>query len=377
MGQQQYRVAVIGVAHMHVNELMRRFAELPNVEMVAIADTAPPEPNQTSPSTRAHTLRVAQSEVGVARLYQDYHALLEQERPDIVLLCPELARTAEIGEVIAQHGAHIVTEKPLTASLAEAERLLRAVDAAGVRLMVNWPTAWSGAILRMKQLIDDGRIGALQQFHGRWGSGGPFATGAAHPGVRERVTPLTDAEKGATWWYDAASGGGAYLDYCCYGAALARWFFDRLPTTALAVRVNLGSPYGGADDNGLLVLQFGERGLATIEGTWSCQDLGGLYGPVAYGAEATLSISGERVRVTGLGPEPAYEPGVELPAERASLARAFLHHLDTGEPLQPLLDARFNLDVMAALDAGIRSASDGRRHAVVSPRRAEKADSAD
>ena len=49
-----YRVAVLGVAHMHVNELMRKFAELPNVEMVAIADTVPevPEKNVTSRSTR-------------------------------------------------------------------------------------------------------------------------------------------------------------------------------------------------------------------------------------------------------------------------------------------------------------------------------------
>ncbi len=366
MRQRQYRVAVIGVAHMHVNELMRRFAELSNVEMVAIADTAPPEPNQTSPSTRAHTLRVAQSEIGVARQYDDYRILLEQEHPDIVLLCPELARTAEIGEVVAQHGAHIVTEKPMTASLADAERLVRAVDAAGVRLMVNWPSAWSGTILRMKQLIDAGRIGVLQQFHGRWGSGGPFAAGAAHPGVRERVTPLTDAEKGATWWYDAAAGGGAYLDYCCYGAALARWFFDRMPTTALGVRVNLGSPYGTADDNGLLILQFGERGLATIEGTWSCQDLGGLYGPVVYGSDATLSISGERVRVTGDTPEPEYEPGVELPAERASLARVFIQHLETREPLPPLLGEHFNLEVMAELDAGVRSAELGQRQPVPS-----------
>jgi predicted dehydrogenase len=106
----RYRVAVVGVAHMHVNELMRRFAQLPNVEMVAIADTGPPELNQTSPSTRAHTLAVARSEIGIQRSYGDYRELLEREQPDIVLLCPELARTGEIGELVARSGAHILTE---------------------------------------------------------------------------------------------------------------------------------------------------------------------------------------------------------------------------------------------------------------------------
>src|SRR3982074_84990 len=91
MSRRAYRVAVIGLAHMHVNELMRRFAELPNVEMVAVADTGQPDLNRSSPSPRAHTLAVAQSEIGIPRTYTDYGLLLERERPDIVLLCPELA----------------------------------------------------------------------------------------------------------------------------------------------------------------------------------------------------------------------------------------------------------------------------------------------
>src|SRR6185437_6907237 len=104
----------------------------------------------------------------------------------------------------------------------------------------------------MQQLVETGQIGRLLQVHVRMGSGGPFATGAAHPGVRDRVTPLTDAEKAATWWYNADLGGGAYLDYCCYGAALAGWLFGRAPAFATGVRVNLASRYGTADDNGIL-----------------------------------------------------------------------------------------------------------------------------
>jgi predicted dehydrogenase len=363
-----YRVAVIGLAHMHVNELMRRFAGLPNVEMVAVADTGLPELNQTSPSTRAHTLNVAQSEIHIPRTYTDYRELLDRERPDIVLLCPELSLTAEIGEVVASHGAHIVTEKPMTMSLGDAERLVRATRAADVRLMTNWPSAWSGAIRRMQHIVETGQAGSLLQVHVRMGSGGPFATGAAHPGVRERVTPLTDDEKAATWWYDAALGGGAYLDYCCYGAALACWFFGRPPGFASALRVNLASPYGTADDNGILVLQF-DGGLAVLEGTWSSVDPGGLHGPVAYGSTATLSLDGppssQRVRVAEAGQDARFEAPLDLPAHRATLALEFLHHLETGEPLHPLLDTDFNLQVMAALDAGIRAAETGQRQPVL------------
>src|SRR5579859_102555 len=370
MRDSTYRVAVIGLAHMHVNELMRRFAELPNVEMVAIADTGVPELNRASPSTRAHTLAVAQSEVGIPRTYTDYRVLLEHERPDIVLLCPELSSTAEIGAEVASSGAHIVTEKPMTASLAEAETLMRAVRTAGVELMVNWPTAWSGAMRRMQQLVEVGEVGTLLQVHTRMGSAGPFATGAAHPGVRAAVTPLTDAEKAATWWYDASLGGGAYLDYCCYGAALACWLFGLPPELALGVRVNLASPFGTADDNGILILHF-DGGLAMAEGTWSSVDAGGLHGPVVYGSAATLSLDGPaasaRVRVSAPGQPVRFAAPLDLPANRATLAREFLHHLESAEPLHPLLDADFNLQVMAALDAGIRAADSGQRQPVRLP----------
>ena len=93
-------------------------------------------------------------------------------------------------------GAHIVTEKPMTVSLADADRLMRATRAANVRLMTNWPSAWSGAIRRMQQLVETGEIGTLLQVHTRMGSGGPYYTGAAHPGVRELVTRLDGSREG-------------------------------------------------------------------------------------------------------------------------------------------------------------------------------------
>ena len=46
-------------------------------------------------------------------------------------------------------------------------------------------------------------------------------------------------------------------------------------------------------------------------------------------------------------------------AGRATLAEEFIHHLETGEPLHPTLDMHQNLEVMAILDAGIRSANSG------------------
>ncbi|MDQ6669963.1 MAG: hypothetical protein M3069_04320 [Chloroflexota bacterium] len=87
---------------------------------------------------------------------------------------------------------------------------------------------------------------------------------------------MNEAEKAATWWYDAGLGGGAYLDYCCYGAALACWFFGKQPDFVFGVRTNLASRFGTADDTGILVMEF-DIGVTIAEVTWNSVDLGAIW----------------------------------------------------------------------------------------------------
>lgn len=365
----KHRVAVIGVAHMHVNELMRRFAELPNVEMVAVADTVPevPEINVTSRSTRGHTLAVARDELGIAKRYDDYRELLAKEQPEIVIACPENARHGEVTEASAAAGAHVVTEKPMAATLDEALRMVRACRRFDRQLMINWPSTWSGAVRRMKRELEGGAIGRLWQVHARYGSLGPLSYGSTHPGVKGPTAMLTDEEKGATWWHRAGNGGGALLDYCCYGACLSRWFFGEPAQAAIAMTANLNSHYGSADDNAAITVRF-PSGLTVLESSWTTVDHAMPTGPILFGTEGTMSLDGGRdgrVRIVrGKGKEPEYLDPDPLPPGRDTLAREFIHHIETGERLHDTLDPSFNLDAMAILDAGIRSARSGKLETV-------------
>ncbi|MBM3190590.1 MAG: Gfo/Idh/MocA family oxidoreductase, partial [Chloroflexi bacterium] len=214
-----YRVGVIGFAHMHVNALIDRFNELPNVQWVACADTVPDTPSLSMErGTRGHCLKRAHEEVGIPKVYRDYRELLDKEPLDIVIFCPENARHGEVAEAIAAHGAHMITEKPMSASLSDALRMVRAARAHGVALLVNWPTTWSPAARKIKELIEGGAIGEVLEVKWRNGASmGPLAYGQQ----------ITDAEKGAEWWHQAAPGGGALLDYCCYGGCLARWYIGQ------------------------------------------------------------------------------------------------------------------------------------------------------
>ncbi len=360
-----YRLGVIGFAHMHINELMRRFKELPNVEWVACADTVPARPEKIDVrNTRGWNLQQAREEIGIPKAYGDYREMLDKERFDLVLFCPENARHAEVAEAIAAHGAHMLTEKPMADSMVNATRMATAARNAGVELFINWPTTWSPAVRTAHKLVRDGAIGQLWQVKWRAGSMGPLSHGSVHPGVDGRMVEMTDAEKGATWWHQAGTGGGALLDYCCYGACLSRWFVGEPAQAATGLKANLMTPYGDADDNAVITVRF-PHALAILEATWSVVDHGVPTGPILYGSTGTIIVerSGDKQVVTirrGKDTQPETVEPEPLPAGRATLGEEVMHHLQTGEPLHETLQLDFNLDAMAILDAGRRSADSGK-----------------
>jgi predicted dehydrogenase len=363
-----HRVGVIGFAHMHVNGMIDSFAKLPNVEWVACADTVPAVPSiSEADSTRKANIKRALEHTGIPKAYDDYREMLDAEDCDIIVFCPENARHGEVAEAIAAAGSHMMTEKPMAASLGEALRMKRAADAADVSLMVNWPITWSPAVRKMKELLDAGTIGDTWEVKWRNGASmGPLAYGQ----------DMTDAEKGAEWWHQAAPGGGALLDYCCYGACLSRWFIGEPAVSAFGLKANLTSHYGDADDNAVITVRF-PKALSILEGTWTTWNVGVPTGPIVYGTEGTLVATSKQVgdrRVQGVavhtsrgsgGGEPdQFVEGDPLPEGRATLAEEFIHHIETGDPLHVTLGAEFNLEAMAILDAGIRSAASGRLESV-------------
>lgn len=362
-----YRLGCIGFAHMHVNDLLDAFDRLPNVEWAACADTVPAIPSRSEKrSTRRANLRRAHEVIGIPKVYDDYRQLLDEEKLDAVIVCAENARHPEVITAAAERGLHIVTEKPMAADLSGALQVARACRANGVELMVNWPTTWSPAIRKMKELIDAGVIGDVWEIKWRNGASmGPLSYGTGEDAV-------TDLEKGAEWWHYAAPGGGALLDYCCYGASLALWYLDAPALSATGLRLNVASPYGDAEDNAIITVRF-PQAVAILEGTWTTWNVGVPTGPIAYGSRGCL-VAGQHVgaggrampavsvytsRAHGLQAADEIVEGDPLPAGRATPAEEFVHHLHTGDPLHPTLQMAHNLRAMAILDAGRRSAESG------------------
>jgi predicted dehydrogenase len=364
----KYRVGVIGFAHMHINNVLALFGKHPAVELVAGADTQPLRPElRVGPYTRQWNLQHALKDLGLPKSYDDYRAMLGKEKLDIVICCSENARHPEVVAACAAAGVHVCVEKPMARSLSDAVAMVRSVRAAGTKMLVNWPMTWNPSAHKAKALLDTGVIGRVIEVRTRLGHTGPLGSGAKHEGVAQEAAPLSANELSAVWWHDIAAGGGAMLDFCCYGAMMSRWLVGEPGVAAVGMRANLNSPFGNADDNGAMIVRF-PRAMGLFEGTWTTFDHGVPCGPVVYGTDGTLvmdSQDGEPVvREEHGGGRTVIHPAEGLLEDRQNIAYEYVHHLATGEPVHPTLDMMLNLDAMAILDAGLRSADTGKLEAV-------------
>ena len=97
------------------------------------------------------------------RTYTDFRAMLEQEKPDILLVATPDDKHAFIVVEAAERGVPaILCEKPLATTLADADRMIAAIEKNGTLLTVEHTRRWDPYFHRAKQLIDAGEIGEVK-----------------------------------------------------------------------------------------------------------------------------------------------------------------------------------------------------------------------
>jgi len=353
----KYRIGIVGFAQMHVLEIVKAFNSLPEkVEWVGGADIEPAVPSISNASgTRKKNLEMASKMCPLPAIYDDYRRVIK-EKPDIIILCCENSLHGKIAEEILLQGIHVIVEKPMATTLEDALKMARAAKEGKAVLIVNWPVAWWPAVHLVAELAKKDVIGEIFKFHYRnRDSFGPFSYGQN----------MTDFEKSKEWWYQSEAGGGAMLDYCCYGCSLSRWILGKKPVSAFGLKMNVGSRFSDVDDYSAMTVLY-QDAVAILEGSWATCSGGGIpNGPVLFGNKGTIVSDRYSNQVKIFTKRHSVEPdeileAQPLPGNRNNVAKEIFNHLETGEALYPILDLQVNLDAMAALDAGIRSARTGK-----------------
>ncbi|MBI5772479.1 MAG: Gfo/Idh/MocA family oxidoreductase [Verrucomicrobia bacterium] len=332
----KFRIAALGLSHDHVWENLKDLQGVGPARLVAVA-----EPHRA--------LRVrAQNEFGCAA-YADYETLLRRELLDAVLIFADNATGAKLARLAAKRGLHVLIEKPLATNLAGADRVLAAARRARVRLMVNWPVAWWPQLRHALVLAAAGKIGRVWQVKYR----------AAHNGPRE----MGASKYFCDWLYDQErNGGGAFIDYCCYGAALARLLLGR-PRRVTAVAGRLCKGDMRAEDNAVLLMSY-PHALAVAEASWTQIGYLTTYVTAIYGTTGTLLVepgaAGRLLLATKNNPTGAPVKVPPSPAHLKNATAHFIHCLRTGGEFHPLCSARVGRDAQEILEFGMRSVKQGR-----------------
>ena len=184
---------------------------------------------------------VAQA-LGIARAYGSYEELLAD--PDIDAVYNPLPNHLHAGWTLraAEAGKHVLCEKPLAMNAAEAERVVEGCREAGVLLMEAFMYRLHPQWVRVRELVDQGRLGeltAIQSF---------FSYRNVDPTNIRNVVEF---------------GGGALMDIGCYPVNVSRMMFGGEPDRVEAVIHR--DPAFGTDVLVSAAMTFGDR-----QGTFTC-----------------------------------------------------------------------------------------------------------
>lgn len=343
----RWRVGILGLGHWYsAYGLARALRDYPKATLVGAAWPVRAELDEFS------------STFGIQG-HEDYGALIERDDVDIVHIAAPVCDIAELTIRAARAGKHLIVGKPMAMTMAQAARMVEAVDEAGV---VCFPMQGLTRLRyqRLKERLDRGLIGDIVVLHqtARWSIAEHWPRAGA-PG----------------WFADPAQvPGGAFIDEGIYWIDFFRWLTGSEVTEVDGRIANLVHPGLAVEDWGFASFLFANGVRATLEAAWTIT-VPRVSGPSPkQNSVVRLEVIGTRGEVTDqwfrspgmalLTPEAddwRYERQSEdlfTPALPLPLAH-LIECLETGRtPIATLHDARTSLGV--ALDV-YESARPGRQ----------------
>lgn len=143
-------------------------AQLPNVELVAVCSRIP---------GRAEEVAL---QCGARRSYLDWDSFLQDEEMDAVSVVTHLHEHREATVKALQGDKHVLVEKPIAATLADADAMIHAARSTGRILMVGHILRFENRYAQAKEVIDQGRIGKILSIYARRNIPGSLAHSHLH-----------------------------------------------------------------------------------------------------------------------------------------------------------------------------------------------------
>ena len=251
------RVAVVGAGLIGTRRAVEA-ARHPASRCVAVADLD---------IARATEVAAVVDAEGVA----DWRGLVDRRDLDVVVVATPNGFLAEIAVAALDSGNHVLVEKPMGRSLAEAERMRAAACAAGRVLKVGFNHRYHPAIAEAHRRFTAGGIGEVISIRCRYGHGGRPGYEREWRGRRE------------------LAGGGELTDQGVHVADLVHWFAG-VPSSAYAVLQRAVWPLGDLEDNAYGTFRFASGAVAQFHTSWT--QWKNLFSFEVYGRDGALVVDG-------------------------------------------------------------------------------------
>lgn len=254
------KIGLIGCGRISKNHF-EAIAMQPDAECVACCDIM---------EDRA---REAAAKYNIPLWTTSYDEMLKQNEIDLISICTPSGLHPEHGVIAAQHGKHVLTEKPMACKLEEADELIRGCDESGVKLFVVLQNRLNPSIQLLRRAYDQGRFGKMYMITSNvlWTRPQDYYDMASWRG---------------TWTMD----GGAFMNQASHYVDMVQWFggpIDEVKSITATMARHIE-----AEDTGSAIIRFENGAIGSINVTM-------LTYPQNF--EGSITILGEKgtVRIGG------------------------------------------------------------------------------
>lgn len=334
------KVGVVGLTHSHVHWIFGR-GDRGDIEVVGIV-----EPNQDLAKRFA-----SQYGFAMEMVYESMEAMAEAVEVDAVTAFGSIYEHLAVVQTFAPLGVHVMVEKPLAVSVKHAREMETLAKKYNIHLLTNYETTWYASNQEAYQILhEEAAIGEVRKVVVHDGHEGPKEIGVNE----EFLDWLTDP---------VANGGGAVIDFGCYGANLLTWLMEGQRPVAVTAVLQQFKPevYPLVDDEATILLQYPKtQGIIQASWNWpfSRKDME-VYGQTGYVIAADkLTVKSrfkgekqEKIKTLQARPYPYDDP--------FSFLAAVVRGKVTVSP-QDLSSLENNMVVVEILEAAKKSAESGK-----------------
>ncbi len=239
------KVGVVGLTHSHVHQILGR-EDQGDIKIVGIV-----EPDIALAERYSKLYKYPMSMV-----YNTIEDMINATNPEAVTAFNSIYGHLEVVEVCAPLGIHVMVEKPLAVSLKHARKMEGLAKKHQIYLLTNYETTWYPSNHKAYDVVASGKIGDIRKVVIRDGHKGPKKIGVNS----EFLEWLTDP---------VLNGGGALMDFGCYGANLITWLHGGKKPMSVTAVTQQQQPENNpkVDDDATIILTY-PKSNAIIQASW-------------------------------------------------------------------------------------------------------------